>query len=313
MIKELKLIKRKKLLGAVIICAVLIASLTMLWQMSQVAEAAILTPYNFYDDFSRDLSQWTLMGGTWVIESEELSQSDSDAWEAFSVAGSGELGNYIIEAKAKLVSGLESSGGVVMRFTDASNYYTFYIDPYSAVFAKRVDGTWYGLTWVLGTHDLNVWYQLKVNASQNTFKCYVDSILVIEITDTTFLEGRIGLRTKQCQARFDDVKVSDASGVEVSSTYGMNVRAGVTQVIVTCTWTGSGNITIELASPTTTYYESDMSIYEKSKVSISGTTATTLNIKRAALHISATSTSEPWTLYLDLNDVAAYEVSVETT
>ena len=45
MIKKLKLTKRRKLLAAVIICVALITGSTMLWQMGQVAEAAILDPH----------------------------------------------------------------------------------------------------------------------------------------------------------------------------------------------------------------------------------------------------------------------------
>lgn len=45
MIKRLKLTRKRKLLGAVAICLVLITGSTMLWQMGQVAEAAILDPH----------------------------------------------------------------------------------------------------------------------------------------------------------------------------------------------------------------------------------------------------------------------------
>ena len=313
-----RLIKRffagkKRLVAVAAISAVLIVSLIGFWQTSKVAEAAILTPYNFYDDFSGDLSQWTSVWGTWAIENEELVQSDSNRWEAISIAGSSEYANYVIETKVKLVSGSDSSAGILLRFEDVNNYYTFFINPTLVALAKRVAGTYYAVSWIPRAHDLDVWYQLKVELSQSDFKCYIDNTLVIEVTDTTFLQGRIGLRTKQCYARFDGVKVSGAGGAEIPSTYDVDFRAGVTQIFVTCTWMGSSNITIKLVSPTTTYYESDMTIYEKSTASFNGTTTTILNIKRTGLSVSTLASAEVWILYLDLDDTVIYQVSVEAS
>ncbi|NHJ31527.1 MAG: hypothetical protein FK732_01575 [Asgard group archaeon] len=283
------------------------------WQSGEVAEAAIIIPYNFYDDFSGDLSQWSSIHGTWAIESGELSQSDSNLWETFSVAGSNEYADYVIETKVKLVSGTETSAGILLRFGDVNNYYTFYINPTMAVLGKRVTGTWTTISGISKAHALDVGYELKVELSQSDFKCYIDNTLVIEATDTTFVQGKIGLRTKLCDALFDDVKVSGAGGAETPSTYEVDIRAGVTQIFVTATWTGSGNITMELVSPTTTYYESDMSIYEKSTASFNGTTTTTSNIKRAGLSVSSLASVEMWICYLDLDNIVTYQVSVEIT
>ena len=68
MVKEF-LRSKRRLVGVAVVCMVLTVSLTVWWQMGQVAEAAILTPYDFYDNFSGDLSQWTVVSGTWAIES----------------------------------------------------------------------------------------------------------------------------------------------------------------------------------------------------------------------------------------------------
>jgi len=57
------------------------ASLLVFSQMNQVAKAAILEPIEsppetiFYDDFSGDLSQWTVQSGAWAIETGELVSS----------------------------------------------------------------------------------------------------------------------------------------------------------------------------------------------------------------------------------------------
>ena len=128
----------------------------------------------------------------------------------------------------------------------------------------------------------------------------------------SFATGKIGLGVHTPgHAHFDDVSVWGAEATNVPSIYDVYVRAGATQIVVTCTWSGSGNLTMRLASPTTTYYESDMSMYEKTRVSVNGTSISILNIKRAALSVVALTSSETWVLYLNLNDVTTYQVNVE--
>lgn len=257
-ISELAWTKRRRLVGAVVICVVLVASLTILWQMGQVAEAAILTPYNFYDDFSGDLSQWTVVSGTWAIENSEYSQSDETRGRLHSIAGDPNWIDYTIEAKAKILSGMGAM--IFFRYVD-TNWYEAFIraDINVAVISKHVAGE---LTWIASTpftSEAGVWYELKVEVKGSNIRFYVDGALILETTDPTFTKGKTGLATLNAHVHFDDVIVSDASGADIPpSTYSVNVRAGVTQIIVTCTWSGSGNISIKLVGPTTTYYESDM-------------------------------------------------------
>jgi len=80
MIKNVKLTKRRKLLATVIICVALITGSTMLWQMGQVAEAAILDPHPglvgwwrfdegsdaVAEDSSGHGNHGTVYGATWV-------------------------------------------------------------------------------------------------------------------------------------------------------------------------------------------------------------------------------------------------------
>jgi len=137
-------------------------------------------------------------------------------------------------------------------------------------------------------------------------------VLKITSTDITFQNaGSILAWTGRCHAHFDDVGVRDIDSAEACTTYAVNIRAGATEVVITCTWSGSGNITMELMSPMKTYYESDMTLYEKTKASVSGGTTNLLNIKRAALSIVTPTSSERWILHLGLTYVTTYEVSVE--
>ena len=320
MIKDLKLTRRRKLLGAVVICAVLIAGLAMLWPLGQVAEAAILTPLNFYDDFSGDLSQWTVVSGTWAIESGELHGEGGAGVSGVTIVIVGlTTGDMVIEARAKCISdgacwnffitfGYDVSTRKGYRLGARVGESRWVLEEYDEVADTRIV-----LAFVQETIESDVWHALKVVVGGNDVKLYVAEVLKIDYTFTTMPGGSVGLSGAATHAHFDDVKVSGASIADIPNAYAMNVRAGVTQIIVTCTWSGAGNITIELISPTTTYYESNMSIYEKTTVSFNGTTTSTLNIKRTALSIATTTSSQIWILHLSLSDVTTYQMSVETS
>jgi len=94
--------------------------------------------------------------------------------------------------------------------------------------------------------------------------------------------------------------------------YNFAVRAGATKIIVTCTWSGSGDVAIRLINPSTTYNEAGMVIYEK--MTIRAETTTTYDyLKRAELRISAPTTEETWILQLAPQGVTTYTVNIEIT
>lgn len=326
LVSELAWTKRRRLLGAVVICVVLIAGLTIWWQMGQVAEAAILTPYDFYDNFSGDLSRWTVLSGTWAIESGELSQSTVDGSYVRGKIKINDLNavNLTVEARVKFVELHPNSlcyAGLAVRYLDDDTFYWVVLNqpsdadglPSSNLRIELRARFNYIATVDLGfVGGLNKFYKLKVEVKGNDFKVYVDDVLEIASTDTTFQNaGSILAWTGRCHAHFDDVGVRDIDSAEACNTYAVNIRAGATVVVVTCTWSGSGNITVKLISPTKIYYESNMTLYEKTKASVSGGTTSLFNIKRATLSIAMLTSSETWILHLGLTDVTTYEISVE--
>ena len=312
------LVKRKPV-AAFVVCAIIVVTSILFWPRGQVAEAAILTPYNFYDDFTGDLGQWTVVSVTWAIENEELSQNSATGTPII-LAGSSSWTNYVYEGKIWLDGTL--TYGLIFRVQNGLSFYLFDIYEEGDVcrLFKCVGGVYSALAPFVATPiNLNTWYTLKVEVEDEgtgvRITAYLDGVQKFNVLEdpSTFNDGKIGFRGDGIHAHFDDVKVTGAEGPDSPSTYGVNIRAGVTQIFVTCTWSGSGNIAMELVSPTVTYSESEMSIYEKSTVSFNGTTTSTFNIKRAALSISALNSSEVWMLYLDLSDVFTYQVSVETS
>lgn len=92
-----------------------------------------------------------------------------------------------------------------------------------------------------------------------------------------------------------------------------NVPAGATQVITTLSWQGTGNITVMITTPSQTYTESMMSIYQKTTYStIGGGPLSMLNIKRLSITVAALSSAQSWNITLTCSSVSAYQIAVET-
>jgi len=289
-------------------------------QINQVAEAAILTPCDFYDNFSGDQSQWTVISGTWAIEDGMLSQSDTVDLGTNIYASVSQQASLFYEWKVHFISGISAglhfysdAGSVYNR----GNSYLIWQDGVSVKIYKFTDNAF---DWVVSftaacTEGQTYAYKVSYSPTTGEIEIWRDNLYIGGYTDVSPLQSGsyISLRTNKVHAHFDDVKVSGTISGGIFGTYSVNVREGVTQIIVTCTWSGLGNIAMKLASPVTTYHESDMSMYEKTTVSFNETSASVFNIKRAALSPTMPTSSEIWILYLDLSDVTTYQVTVETS
>jgi hypothetical protein len=328
-IKELKWTKKARIAVATLCIVLATASLIILSQMGQVAEAAILEPVEsppelvFNDDFSGDLSQWTNVSGTWAIESSEL-DGETSGIEGWIYANTDPLSRpFTVEFNVTfLVTPSNGKHGGMMIAHDESNRWAtsgYEIDWRDEDVAYRIIKFDCGAVRRVNpfTQPTKInqgqEYHWKVVFGTSTITLYVDGVLIGSITDTTYTSGfhaGLWLFSNGQHAHFDDVKVSIGG---TSGAYDVTIKEGVSQIVVTCAWSGSGNIKIaNLTSPTTTYYESNMSIYEKTTVSVPEITSI-INIKRAVLSIPTTTSSESWDLYLNLNGVTTYQVSVETS
>jgi len=56
--------------------------------------------------------------------------------------------------------------------------------------------------------EIGVDYILKVEVKGDTFKCYIDGKLEMEVSDSSFKSGAIGVGTFNANGRFDNVKVN---------------------------------------------------------------------------------------------------------
>jgi hypothetical protein len=99
-----------------------------------------------------------------------------------------------------------------------------------------------------------------------------------------------------------------------------NVKAGATQIVVTLTysWSGSGSppsgsITIAGPGGTPTLSESGAVVYDRTSITVSGSTNTYSIMHRATFTITAPGSAQTWTAYVSLAGVSNYNVAIEVS
>jgi hypothetical protein len=100
--------------------------------------------------------------------------------------------------------------------------------------------------------------------------------------------------------------------------YSFNVKASATQIVVTLTysWSGSGSpplgsITVAGPGGTPTLGESGAGVYDRTSITVSGSTSTYSIIHRATFTITAPGSAQVWIAYVSLAGVTNYNVAIE--
>jgi len=104
------------------------------------------------------------------------------------------------------------------------------------------------------------------------------------------------------------------------SLFSFNVRAGATQIVVTLTysWSGSGSApsgSITIAGPggTPTLNESGAVVYDRTSITVSGSTSTYSIIHRATFTITPPGSAQTWTAQISLLGISSYNVAIEVS
>jgi len=191
----------------IIICLFLFVMLAFTFVFP--AKASIVFSDNFNRPDGSLGSDWTVVSGTWAIENEVCTQNDT-SWQRYrAVAGDSNWRDFSVTLKTKIVEGM---GAIVLfRYVNNENWYEAFVrqDIDKAVISKVVAGK---ITWIVSTPftcDLGVWYRLRVDVSGNLIRFYINDVIVLEATDSTFGKGKIGIGALHADARFDDVVVNN--------------------------------------------------------------------------------------------------------
>jgi hypothetical protein len=168
----------------------------------------------FSDDFSSGFPKWKMVAGQWFIEDEELARPYMEKCCQFIVAGSSYWSDYTAEVKGKFAEESRhmpsEAIGLAFRVHDDRHLYLFDL--------KR-ENNFVGLYKKVGNYSLiksvklnftveqNVWYKLRVELKGENIKCYLGDNLMIEVNDTTYLNGMIGLKSSNAYSHWDDAVV----------------------------------------------------------------------------------------------------------
>lgn len=98
-----------------------------------------------------------------------------------------------------VAGGIEQMAGVAFRYQDEKNYYVVRASSLgnSFVFYKFVDGIRSNPIGVQTTIPTNTWHELSVACAGNEIRCLLNGQLLFpQLTDNSFIDGRLGFWTK---------------------------------------------------------------------------------------------------------------------
>ncbi|WP_449809711.1 GH32 C-terminal domain-containing protein [Metabacillus arenae] len=177
--------------------------------------------------FKSTLSGWTTMNGKWTDTiGGKQGQSEGDAFILSKESGRDfkykadikvlDTDSHPNDPDKDTVGNLVGAGALVFRSdSTAKNAYAVNVDVKNNVvkLIKFSNGTGYDLASYNDEGNLNLQtnktYRLKVVASGDNIKAYLDNKLVIETTDDTYKEGYFGLNVWNSTVLFNNVKASD--------------------------------------------------------------------------------------------------------
>jgi hypothetical protein len=180
----------------------------------------------FSDDFTWGATseRWTKSSGTWVDPPDlppDPDSSDPDAsrrvfaqtstsGDARASAGEPNTVDQVVQAKVipKAFATPTAWFGLMARHTDDRNYYYVKLDGNGQLsLRKLVNGAIFELDSATLPVSIGTAYVLRLEATADKLRAYVNGQFLLEATDSTFSAGRYGLVTYKAAADFDDVVV----------------------------------------------------------------------------------------------------------
>jgi hypothetical protein len=182
----------------------------------------------YEDDFENPQSGWETYNDEYVEKGYEdgaykiyVIEKSLTTWSTIPITGTGgrNFGDFILEVEATPVGGPdENDYGVLFRYQDEDNYYTYEIsaDGQFAV-TKVVDGQrkaladWSRTRYINQGKNANI---LEVVCNGTAMDFYVNGEYLAGVSDNTFSKGAIGLMAgtftrKGVRVEFDNLRVSE--------------------------------------------------------------------------------------------------------
>ncbi|WP_026840924.1 PKD domain-containing protein [Citrifermentans bremense] len=162
------------------------------------------------DDFEDgNANGWIPAAGTWTVNGGAYEQTNASLSRADTLTGDKKTADYTVETDFRFVSGSGQEALLIFRAQDTDNHYEFIFRGRGLndlLLYRYVNGgsTQLAQAYLPFTPQLNTTYRLKVEAYKNSIKCYVDGVLYIDATDSTYLNGKVGLTTYLTDVKFDN-------------------------------------------------------------------------------------------------------------
>jgi hypothetical protein len=159
-----------------------------------------------------------IFGGTWVVRPERdapsppnvLCQTATGPYPSLCLSDS-VYTDIEASVRFKPISGQEDqAAGIIFRVQDGDNYYIFRANALenNVIFFLYASGRRSILKRSSVSVPAGQWQELKVEVVGNRFRGFLDGRLVAEVSDDSYLAGRVGLWTKADSVTcFDDVRV----------------------------------------------------------------------------------------------------------
>lgn len=173
----------------------------------------------FSDNFEDgNADGWTSLNGSWAIATNNTKVYRQSIWTSVNAFGTvdasnwndGTWSNYSIEASSKVTytnNSATTTNGVVARYTNKDNHYTFRYMGGKLQIGKYVNGTYSTLVQKNYSMVLGVSYTFTAILNNNNLDFYVDGIKELTAKDSSHKTGKIGVFTWQTAANFDLVEV----------------------------------------------------------------------------------------------------------
>ena len=165
------------------------------------------------DPIAASLPGWTTSVGTWGVVTDgstKVYRQSNDVGDGRAWSTSGPWTDQVITARVKPTAwnGTDRLVAVVGRLQDATNYYFATMRSSNRIEIKKlVDGGSTVLASKTFTVSLDAWRTVRFEIIGTDLRLYIDEVLQLSATDSTYASGRAGLATFYATADFDDFVV----------------------------------------------------------------------------------------------------------
>jgi len=189
---------------------------------SAVAASNGFNTFDFFDDFntgSAPSSHWTVVEGTWSINSQQLYQSaTTDRFLQIVTDYTGT--DYIVEADVEILDEYENNmGALLVARSNPAVYANCHSAGLYRTYSTAVKNFYLSAYGKGGTCAFATWYKARLVANGSNFQLYINNSLTLSGTSALYPSGYAGLAAQAAHARFDNFLVRKYASSDPTSAF----------------------------------------------------------------------------------------------